>query len=195
MSKSGRSSDEAFRAFVRRVWSDDVGPLLRDRMAGQRAATARAGGKIAGATGLMLDRLFGLRGKPFGRAMTVLGSSFGAMLPDAWSWAWLAAQADEEQRRIMHERLRARAALLPYVEQLEMLDLSPSATREELHAAWRAAAARWHPDRAATREQKAEYQARFIAVQAAMERLSEAYERGELPVADGGATVARDGRA
>ncbi|MFN0137975.1 MAG: J domain-containing protein [Phycisphaerae bacterium] len=182
MSKPRRSTDEAFAAFVRQVWTHDVSPLLRDRMASQRRTTARVGGSLAGATGLMLDKLFKLRGKPFGRAMTVLGSSFGAMLPDVWSWAWLAAEADAEQRRVVEEQLRAKASAMPFAVQLELLDLDPTATREQLKEAWRREAARWHPDRAASAEAKAEHQARFITIKAAYERLCLAFDSGELPI-------------
>jgi hypothetical protein len=175
-------ADAAFRRFVRRVWRDDVAPLLRGRREGQRRRTAAIGGQVGATGGLLIDKLLGLRGRPFARFMTVMGSSLGAMLPDAWDWDWLRTRATPQQRRAVADAMQQRAEELPEADALELFGLSPDATIEELKSAWRAATRRWHPDRAANEESRREYTLRFVALQAAHERLRAAYEDGRLPV-------------
>ena len=51
------SDNEAFRRFLRRVWREDVTPLLRDRRADQRTKTARTAGKVAAATGTIVPAI------------------------------------------------------------------------------------------------------------------------------------------
>lgn len=183
MSKERSRSDAALGRFLRRVWKKDVEPLLRDRRARQRRRAARAGGRIAATGGLVLDSLLGLRGRPFTRAMTVMGSSLGALLPDVWDWKWLRGTATEQQRRVVREQVKRRAAELPEVDALELFGLNGRSSRTELKAAWRAASQRWHPDKAADEAARAEHHVRFIAYQAAYRRLAAAYEEGRLPQA------------
>lgn len=178
--------DEAFTRFVRRMWTRDIAPLLRGRRAKQRRTTARVGGTIAGLTGTALDKLFGLRGRPFARALTVVGSTVGAILPDAWDWNWLMRSATPTQRSAAFDALRDGAAALPHREALELLGLKPGANADELHRAWRALAAQWHPDKARDPEQRAVHTARFVAYQAAYDALVAALDRGEL---NGGGSV------
>src|SRR5262245_59841303 len=111
--------DLAFQRFLQRVWRDDVGPLLRGRQADQRRKAARIGGTVAGTGGALLDRMLGLRGRPFSRAMTVLGSTLGAILPDAWDWNWLRKAAPHE-REAVAEEVQRRAANLPDADALEL---------------------------------------------------------------------------
>lgn len=174
----------AFRAFLRRVWQHDVSPLLRGRRQAQRTKSARVAGKAAAATGLFVDGVFGLRGKPFTRFLTVVGSSLGAMLPDVWDWRWLREDASEDERRTVDDVVGRRAAELPHADALALFGLTPAASRAALQDAWRAAAQRWHPDKAPRDADRAEYHTRFIAHQAAYERLVAAYDRGELPRAE-----------
>jgi hypothetical protein len=176
-----RASDDAFRRFLRRVWRNDVAPLLKDRRARQRAKTARTGGKIAAAGGLFVDSLLGLKGRPFARFMTVMGSSLGAMLPDVWDWRWLRNQATEEERETVAAEVGRRAAELPERDALELFGLTPNATIADLRDAWRAVAQRWHPDKAPADAARAEHSVRFVTYQAAYERLITAYEAGQLP--------------
>lgn len=175
------NENEALRRFVRRVWVDDIHPLLRGRYAEQRQKSARAVGKLAAGTGLLADKLLRLRGKPFTRALTVLGSTAGALLPDVWDWEWLRKKASGQQQKVVAERLRHHAAQLPERGALALFGLSPTATREELKQAWRTVSQRWHPDKATTDASRAEHHIRFIAYQAAYERLTAAYESGRLP--------------
>ena len=172
----------AFRQFLRRVWRDDVAPLLRDQRAAQRRQAARTGGKLAAASGLAIDGLLGLKGKPFTRFLTVVGSSFGAMLPDVWEWKWFQTQTTPPERAAAADVIGRRAAELPEREALALFGLSPSATRAQLREAWREQARRWHPDRAPDGATRAEYHVRFVAHQAAYERLCAAYDAGRLPV-------------
>jgi hypothetical protein len=174
------ADNEAFRRFVRRVWRNDVTPLLRDKYALQRKKSARVGGKLAAATGLFVDSVFRLKGKPFTRFMTVMGSSVGAMLPDVWDWRWLRRQADPADLDTVAKQLRRRADELPEADALSLFGLAPSAEREQLTHAWRNLAQRWHPDKA-DNEQRAEFQVRFVTYQAAYERLCRAYDDGRLP--------------
>lgn len=180
--ESPSPADAAFRRFLQRVWQHDVVPLLRDRRAGQRRTTARVGGKLAAAGGLLVDSLFRLRGRPFARFMTVMGSRLGAMLPDLWDWRWLRESADAADRAVLADQLGRRAAELPEADALALFGLAPTATADDLRDAWRAAAARWHPDKAATDAERREHQVRFVAYQAAYDRLATAYAAGALPV-------------
>lgn len=174
--------DEAFRRFLRRVWRDDVAPLLRDRRAADRRQAARAGGKIAATGGLLVDTLFGLKGKPFARFMTVMGTRLGAILPDAWDWQWLRESATPEQRQRVAREVRRRAGQLPERAALGLFGLSPSATRDDAKRAWREVSLRWHPDHAPDDARRREYHVRFVAYRAAYERLLAAYDDGRLPV-------------
>lgn len=182
MPAARRQENEAFRRFLQRVWRDDVAPLLRDERGPQRRKAARVGGKIAAATGLFVDGLFGLKGKPFGRFMTVMGSSLGALLPDAWDWGWLRESASAEQRAVTERQVARRAAELVDAEALALFDLDSRATRDELKSVWREMLQRWHPDKARDEPQRCEFHIRFLAYQAAYERLCAAYEAGRLPV-------------
>jgi hypothetical protein len=129
----------------------------------------------------VLDNLFGLKGRPFTRALTVLGASFGAMLPDLWDWEVLRQRLDAEARRWVDDRVQQRAGALELVEALHLFGLDESATRDDLKNAWRAASQRWHPDKAPDDVRRAEHHTRFVAYQAAYERLCAAYDAGALP--------------
>jgi hypothetical protein len=177
-----RPENEAFRRFLRRVWREDVTPLLRDQRAAQRRKSARVAGKFAAATGLVVDGVFGLKGKPFTRFMTVMGSSLGALLPDVWDWQWLSEFAAPAEREVVAEQVCRRAAELPEAEALALFDLAPTATRAELKQAWRSILQRWHPDKAPDETRRPEFHVRFLAYNAAYERLCRAYEDGRLPI-------------
>jgi hypothetical protein len=181
MPRSSKRSDEALRRFLRRVWRTDVQPLLRGKYASQRRKSARMGGKVAATGGLVLDSLFRLRGRPFTRAMSVMGSSLGAMLPDVWDWKWLRSSADKEDRKVVADQVKRRAAQLSEAEALSWFGLAPTASHEQLKHAWRIVSQRWHPDKAPDAGRRREYQIRFVAYQAAYERLCRAYEEGRLP--------------
>ena len=176
-----RPEHEAFRRFLRRVWRADVTPLLRDRRAPQRRKSARAAGRFAAATGLVVDGVFGLKGKPFTRFMTVMGSRLGALLPDVWDWQWLRESAAPAEREVIADQVRRRAAELPEAEALALFDLNSSASRAELKQAWRSILQRWHPDKAPDEARRPEYHVRFLAYKTAYERLCHAYEDGRLP--------------
>lgn len=174
-------SHEQLDRFVRRVWREDIAPLLRDRRAAQRRKSARIGGRAAASAGLLLDGMFGLRGKPFTRFMTVVGSSLAAMVPDVLDWKWLNDSADDADRDAADERVRSRVTRMGDEEALQLFGLSPQDSHDALKSAWRAAAQRWHPDKAPSSTATAEYRVRFIAYQSAYERLCAAYETGRLP--------------
>ncbi|MFQ5805129.1 MAG: J domain-containing protein [Phycisphaerae bacterium] len=176
-----KQSDEALRRFLRRVWRADIEPLLRGKYAAQRRKSARVGGKVAATGGLVLDSLFRLRGRPFTRAMSVMGSSLGAMLPDVWDWNWFRASADEADQKVVTDQVKRRAAQLPEADGLALFGLAPTASYEQLKHAWRITSQRWHPDKAADTRHRTEYQVRFVAYQAAYERLCRAYDEGRLP--------------
>ncbi len=166
--------------FMRRVWIRDVEPLLDGRRDESRKTGARVGAKVAGAAGGVLDRLLKLRGKPFTRAMTVMGASLGAMAPDAWDWPRL-RRAGEKARATAERHVAEGAAALEEIEALALFGLGPDATREALTAAWHEAARVWHPDMAPDDAQRERHNMRFIAYRAAYERLRAAFEAGRLP--------------
>lgn len=173
--------NDVFRAFLRRTWREDIAPSLRDHRAAQRRKVARATGKAAAATGLLLDTVFGLKGKPFARFMTVVGSNLGAILPDVWDWQWLRESASSAEREVVDRHVSRRARALPEADALALFGLPPTATRADLKVAWREAAQRWHPDKAADAAARNEHHLRFLAYQAAYERLCAAYDAGRLP--------------
>lgn len=181
MPRSGKYGDEVLAQFLRRVWQADVEPLLRGRYAAQRRKAARVGGKVAATGGLVLDSLFRLRGRPFTRAMSVMGSSLGAMLPDVWDWKWLRTSANEQDREVVADQVRRRAAELPETEALALFGLTPRASYEQLKHAWRIVSQRWHPDKAPQSDRRPEYHVRFVTYQSAYERLCRAYEARRLP--------------
>jgi len=174
--------NEAMQRYLQTVWRRDVRPLLSGSRAEQRETAARVGGAVAGTGGLFIDKLLGLRGRPFARAMTVLGSSLGAMLPDAWDWQWLGKKADARQAEAVREAVERAGAELPEQDALELLGLTPRSTAEEMRAAWRGVSQRWHPDKAADEAQRREFTLRFQVYRQAVERLRDAYEAGRLPI-------------
>ena len=180
--KSGRASasDIAFRRLMQRVWHDDVVPLLRGKYAKQRASGARIGGKAAAGFGFALDRLLGFKGKPFQRSLGVLGTTLGAVVPDVWDATWLRQGADDSDRRTIAEQVHQGAAGLELSAAAELLELGDMNDREALREAWRNQAKRWHPD-VAPPARREEHRLRFVACQAAYDRISKAFENGELP--------------
>lgn len=172
--------NESMHAFLSRVWSQDVRPLLAGSHRAARERSARVGGTAAGLAGMLADRLLRLRGRPFTRAMTVLGASFGAMLPDLWDWNWL-SRASDQHRRFVEAQSQRRAAQLPEREALALFNLPASAAREDLRRAWREQSLRWHPDRAPSPEARAEHHLRFVTLNAAYQRLERAFDEGRLP--------------
>ncbi|MGD8450571.1 MAG: J domain-containing protein [Phycisphaerae bacterium] len=184
MTATHSNDDEAFRRFLRRVWQDDITPLLRGRRAQQRAKSASVAGRIAATGGLVADTLLRLKGRPFTRFMTVFGTTVGAILPDAWDWQWVREKAGPRERRVIAEQLRRRAGELALREALALFHLTPTASAEQLRHAWRETSLRWHPDKAPDALRRAEYHVRFVAYQAAYERLQAAYESGRLPQAE-----------
>ncbi len=174
-------ADDALRRFLHRVWAKDIAPLLRGPCAEQRRFTARLGGQLAATAGLALDSLLGLKGRPFARSLAVLGSTVGALLPDAWDWHWLREDAASPQRRVVAEQVERRAAELPLADALALFGLAGAATADQLKQAWREVSKRYHPDLAADERSRREYHVRFVAYRSAYDRLRAAYERGELP--------------
>lgn len=181
MSASNAPGDVAFREFLRRVWTEDIRPLLNDRLAPERRSAAQKGAKYAGATGAFLDGVFNLRGKPFARMFTVWGSSFGALLPDLLDWDWLRDEASDAQRAAVRERIEQRAAALPEEQALALFGLTPAATRDEVKAAWREFLLHGHPDKAPSPARRDEYTLRFLTCKSAFELLSRAYDEHRLP--------------
>lgn len=175
------SDNAAFRRFLRRVWQHDITPLLKGEQAPQRRTSARVGGQVAAGAGLLIDGVLRLRGKPFTRFLTVLGSTFGALLPDAWDWRWLRERATPRQRKVIAQAVERRAAELPWAGALALFGLPATASREQLKAAWRGISLRYHPDKAPDARRRAEYHLRFVAYRAAYERLRAAYDAGLLP--------------
>lgn len=174
-------ADAAFRAFLRRVWTEDIRPLLNDRRAAERSSAARTGARYAGATGAFLDGVFNLRGKPFARMFTVWGGSLGALLPDVWDWQWFRDEATDAQRQAVRERIQHRAAALPEEEALALFGLSPTASRDELRSAWREFLLRGHPDKAPSAQLRDQYTLRFLTCKSAFELLCRAYDEQRLP--------------
>ena len=181
---TSRSTDDAMQRFYQRVWRENVVPLLRGHQAEQRRKTARVGGKLAAASGRFLDSLLGLRGKPFTRSLTIMGTRLGALLPDAWDWRWWRDEADTETRRQIAELIERRALEMQDAEARALLDVPPQASLDELKQAWRRLSQHYHPDKAADDHQRREYHLRFITYQAAYERLCRALVAEDTPERD-----------
>ena len=178
--EQARRADAAFRRFLERCWKSDIAPLLRDQQEQTRKKTARTGGKLGALTGLAVDSLFHLKGRPFSRAMAVLGGSAGALLPDLWDWSWIRA-ANPDTQAFTREQLISAANKLADDEALALFGLFPEASADDLKQSWRAIALRWHPDKAPDDAARIEYHLRFVAYQNAHARLVEAYETKRLP--------------
>lgn len=163
--------EAAFQAFLQRVWVNDVRPMLNDHRAQQRASTARTVGMGGAAAGMAVDKLLGLKGKPFTRALTVFGASMGAILPDALDWNWVRRAAGQGEREALQQQTALRAGEIDLTEALRLMGFSQVPSAELLREAWREAANRWHPDKAPDVADKPEYQLRFIALQHAYERI------------------------
>lgn len=168
--KPNPQSEAAFRRLMQKVWQDDVAPLLRGKYAAQRATGARVGGKAGAGLGYALDRLFGFRGRPFQRSLGSLGATLGAVVPDAWDRTWMRDTADADDRKQVEQGVKRGAAALDLVQAAELLEIDVNCTPDELQDAWRMQAKRWHPDLAPAGRAD-EYRLRFIACQAAYERL------------------------
>jgi hypothetical protein len=181
MAATGPDQNEALRRFLQRVWQQDIRPLLRGKYAEQRRYGARIAGSLAAGAGLLLDSLLRLRGRPFTRALTVLGSTFGALLPDVWDWQWLRCRAGAQEEEMVSRQVLRRAAGLDLVEALALFNLTPTASRHQLRHAWREVSQRWHPDKAPDGPSRREYHLRFVTYQAAYQRLLSAYDAGQLP--------------
>jgi len=177
-----QTENEAFRRFLDRLWQRDVLPLLRDARKAQRQRAARVVGTAAAGAGLLLDGVLRLRGRPFTRFLTVVGSTLGALLPDVWDWSWLRDVATPAEQELVADRARSQMEQLPEADALSLFGLSPDASATDLRRAWHDAAQRWHPDKASDEPSRVEYRVRFIVYQAAYERLRRAYEEGRLPV-------------
>ncbi len=188
---ANRREDEAFRRFLRRCWQQDVVPLLRGKRAEQRRKAAKVGAKVAAAGGLLIDSLLRLRGRPVTRFLTVLGSSMGAMLPDVWDSRLLRQRLGPRQREQVARRVQQRAAELELAEAIELTGLDPAFSCEQMRAYRRRELARWHPDRADDELQREDYRLRFVALQAAFERIEQAYDDGRLPRRAGAAGPVR----
>lgn len=170
MSESPRSrSDRAFAAFLQHAWQQDIIPQTRGRQAQTRRVLARSAGRLAASAGLILDSLLHLRGRPFSRMLTILGGSAGAMLPDAWDWQWFARQSAQRREAVV-ECVKDSGEGMSREQALALLGLTADATADEIRAAWRDAARRWHPDHAGATERDM-YRLRFIASRAAYEAL------------------------
>ncbi|MCG3125853.1 MAG: hypothetical protein CHACPFDD_00680 [Phycisphaerae bacterium] len=175
-----QDGSEALHAFFERVWREDIAPLLDDHRRAQREKAARTAGRLAAGAGRLADGLLGLRGKPFTRFMTIMGSTLGAVLPDVWDWRWF-RRADASQRRAVEEHVRGRVDQGELDEALALLGLDRRANADALRSAWRGLSQRWHPDKAPDDASRDEYRLRFVALQAAHDRVGAALERGELP--------------
>lgn len=167
--------------FIRRVWRTDVAPLLRGDRRASRIRAARSAGAAGAVAGLLADGLLGFRGRPFTRALTVLGSSIGAMIPDIWDWNWF-EHATPRQRGTVRRSLESSAAEIPVQEALAFYGLDAASTFNDLKTAWRRACRRWHPD-LAPHDRRAEFQLRFLAYRRVYERLAELHRDGRLPAA------------
>lgn len=175
------NADDNLRDFYRRLWEHRIYPQLSAEDAERQAQRTRQTARWASASGRFLDSLLGLRGRPFTRAFTSLGVDLS--MPKAWDWQWFGQQS-EATRAQLNAEAEAEVARLEIEQALALFGLSRSATEEELKAAWRVAAHRWHPDRAHTAEEREQAHSHFVTLQAAYERLLTAYQAGKIPSCD-----------
>ena len=164
-------SELALREFLQRVWRQDVEPWLRDAQRAEQERSARRAGQAAATAGLALDALLRLRGRPFTRMLTVLGTSLGAIAPRTWSWRWLRQVARGPVRERVVAGVQRGAGGLSAEEARRVLGVADDADAEHVRQAWRRLSARWHPDRARDDATRAEHHVRFVAYHAAYDRL------------------------
>ena len=175
------TTDEKLHAFYRRLWEKRILPQLSAENAPRQEKRTRRTARWASASGRFVDSLLGLRGKPFTRAFTSIGVDLS--MPQTWDWKWFGRQTQATRERLNAEA-EAAAAKLEFDEALSLFGLSGSASHDDLKAAWRAAAHRWHPDRARSEEERQQAHSHFVTLQAAYERLRAAYEAGKIPSCD-----------
>lgn len=171
--------DEAFRNFLNRVWRSDIYPLIADERAETQRKAAVRGAQAAGVAGRAIDKLLGLRGRPFSRALTVLGGTIGALTPDVWSWTWFRAVSRGKDREYVTDQLERRARDLSMDDAFAMLGLPRNASRDDVTRAWRTLAKEWHPDHAPDADARSEYAARFKAYNAVYESICAEFARSD----------------
>jgi hypothetical protein len=175
-------ADDSLQRFYRRLWQQRILPSLSHEQQDKQLHRTRQTARWASAGGRFIDSLLGLRGRPFTRALTSLGVDLS--LPKTWDWNWVSRQSDQTRQRI-DSAAQAETARLENTQALALFGLDPSASLDDLRAAWHAAAHRWHPDRARTDEQRCQAHTRFITLQATYTHLCSQYKAGKLPSCSG----------
>lgn len=170
-------------AVLRQSWLEDLLPLLQDRSMSTRVGRAGLFAVIGAVVGEVADvacQAYFKKKLGFGAILGgAAGAAAGAFTPEIMDWAAAYERLDEGQREYVDERVRERVASQELIEQLSYFDLSPTATADELRKAWKRKAAELHPDR----NKASDAHVRFVALNAAHERLRDAYASGQLPLA------------
>jgi hypothetical protein len=169
-------------AVLRQSWLEDLLPLLQDRSISTRVGRAGLFGVVGAVVGEIADmacQAYFKRKLGIGTLLGAAGAAVGAFSPEIMDWAAAYERLDADQREYVDERVRKRVVSQELIEQLSYFDLPPTATADELRKAWKRKAAEFHPDR----NKASDAHVRFVALNAAHERLRDAYACGELPLA------------
>ncbi|MGE3180855.1 MAG: J domain-containing protein [Phycisphaerae bacterium] len=166
-----KDHEAAYREFLNRVWRKDIFPLIASSDPLGRRKFAVRGAQVAAAAGMTVDKVLGLRGRPFTRAFTVVGGTLGAVTPDLWDWNWVRAVSRSIKEEVVQEKLDRGVRDLKVDEALAVFGLEKGASREEITRAWRVLAKKWHPDHAPDDSARLEYAMRFKTYSAIYEQL------------------------
>ncbi len=170
-------------AVLRQTWSEDLLPLLQHRTISARFGRAGIFAAIGAVVGEVADlacQAYFKKKLGFGAILGgAAGAAAGAFSPEIMDWAAAYERLDPEQRDSVDDRIRERIVHQDLIEQLSYFDLPPNASLDEFRKSWKRKASQLHPDR----NKAPDAHVRFVAINAAHERLAEAYARGDLPLA------------
>lgn len=170
-------------AVLRQSWLEDLLPLLQDRSMATRVGRAGLFAAVGAVVGLVADmacQAYFKKKLGFGAILGgAAGAAAGSFSPEIMDWAAAYERLDPEQRDSVDDRIRDRITHQELIEQLSYFDLPPTATADALRKAWKRKAAELHPDR----NKASDAHVRFVALNAAHERLRDAFTRGDLPLA------------
>lgn len=169
-------------AILREIWIRDVAPILNDQTHAARIGRAGLFSVVGLVIGEILDFLCYLifrRKTGFGGMIGgSLGAAVGTFSPEILDWSHAWAKLSPEQREHVDHCVREKVVGRELSQNLELLELTPQATFEDMLKGYRRVVAKYHPDR---NPDDPRAHRRLVAINAAREQLQLAYAKGLLP--------------